>query len=306
MNLNDFEYLVALDDYRSVGKAARALFMSQPALSKFIVRIEKEMGTELFIRIGKGIVPTFAGEYCVEKSREILQLSRQIDNQIDQIKHLESGRIKIGVSLNRAQYFMSEIVPVFNQAYPCIQLIIDDGLPNDLIKKVRSGELDFIYGNHSETFNDLIFDKIASEEMVLVSPNCFNLDSKSFRLEGCQYPCILPEFWKDLPYIHLTAGRLTSRFVDVYISKHKLKPNILFKVPSYELAICAIRQGLGITITIASPNGVENENFSYYSLLTDSGAERVDTSIIYRTDHTLTAAEKKMIDIIKTTYRQQT
>ena len=77
-NVRDFEYITAIAQYGSISKASEALFLSQPTLSKFLQRVEKEVGLPLFHRVGKKFVPTPAGEIYVARSKSILELEQQM------------------------------------------------------------------------------------------------------------------------------------------------------------------------------------------------------------------------------------
>ena len=77
MNVRDFEYIIEIANQRSISKAAASLFVSQPALSKYVQRMEESLGVRLFQRVGKQFIPTYAGERCVEKARQILSDNRR-------------------------------------------------------------------------------------------------------------------------------------------------------------------------------------------------------------------------------------
>ena len=77
-NVRDFEYITAIAQYGSISKASEALFLSQPTLSKFLQRVEKELGLPLFHRVGKRFILTSAGEIYVARSRSILELEHLV------------------------------------------------------------------------------------------------------------------------------------------------------------------------------------------------------------------------------------
>jgi len=82
MNVRDFEYIIEIANQRSISKAATSLFVSQPALSKYVQRMEESLGVRLFQRVGKQFILTYAGERCVEKARQILSLVRSSKNPV--------------------------------------------------------------------------------------------------------------------------------------------------------------------------------------------------------------------------------
>ena len=111
MNVRDFEYIIEIANQRSISKAAASLFVSQPALSKYVQRMEESLGVRLFQRVGKQFIPTYAGERCVEKARQILSLHEQMVNEMRDISMSRAGKIALGVPMGRTDFFMSGIMP---------------------------------------------------------------------------------------------------------------------------------------------------------------------------------------------------
>ena len=100
MNIRDYEYIVTIADHGSITQTADQLFITQPALTKFLQRIEKALGLELFIRKGKQFILTEAGRKYVEVGHIILNLDRQLTAQLSQVAKSHNSRIRLGFSVD--------------------------------------------------------------------------------------------------------------------------------------------------------------------------------------------------------------
>lgn len=91
-NVRDFEYITEIARYGSISKAAEALYLSQPTLTKFLQRVEREAGQPLFHRVGKRFVLTPAGEVYVARAKSILQLEHQLQQELSDLAAMRSGQ----------------------------------------------------------------------------------------------------------------------------------------------------------------------------------------------------------------------
>jgi LysR family hydrogen peroxide-inducible transcriptional activator len=95
MNLKDLKYLIALSDYRHFGKAAEACFVSQPALSMQIKKLEETLGVQLLERTNKSVLFTDMGNATVKRAREIWIQAEEIQKMANQTKDPNSSELNI-------------------------------------------------------------------------------------------------------------------------------------------------------------------------------------------------------------------
>lgn len=100
-DLREQKYIVEIAKVQGVAKAAENLFISQPALSKFLSRTEELYGIQLFERVGKKMIPTYAGEQYLKYAKQIIELDRNFQEQIADIKTMKSGYLAIGSTPGR-------------------------------------------------------------------------------------------------------------------------------------------------------------------------------------------------------------
>lgn len=297
MNVRDFEYISSIARNRSISKAAEELFISQPALSKFLKRLEKEAGTKLFQHNGKTLVPTLAGEFCIEKAMEVLHLNEQINCRITDIAKLKSGRIRIGLPLSRTDHFLSRVLPEFYKKYPNFQIIIKEDAAGTLMQKIRNGELDMIFVNFTDQQPFLHYEIVPEEEMVLAVPARHQLQHYAYSIDGYQFPCLEPNKWAHLPFIILSRDQATRNFTNHYFEQHQIAPPIALEIRNLAQAINAVHYGIGVTITPAIFSD-KTTDIDYFSLPSKEGPTLRKAAVIYRKDTYLSQAECDFIKII--------
>ena len=300
MNVKDFEYIAELGRSGSILKASRALYITQPALSKFLQKAENEAGTLLFQRAGNHLVPTFAGEQCIKTANEILFLNSQLENTLADISRRNRGEIRIGIPISRGDYFIAEILPKFHGLFPEMSINIFEESTKVLLKKLRSGELTMIFINITERYSDLTYNILGREEIVLAAPKALNLRDKAFMHEEYSYPCLKPEDWKDYPFIALNSDQFTHTFADDYMTRHKITPCKILSIRNLGHAVSAVRQGFGITICPSMPGNDGVEYFSLYD--SERGAVKIEAGIVHRQDAYISEAEKALMRFYAQSY----
>lgn len=142
MTLNELRYVVAVAQERSFGRAAARCFVSQPALSVAIHKLEEELGTPLFER-GKGeITVTPLGERIVEQAQKILEEVTRIRELAVGGRNQLVGTLRLGVIHTVAPYLLPDLVPELHRVAPEMPLEIDETLTENLAVGLRSGRLD--------------------------------------------------------------------------------------------------------------------------------------------------------------------
>lgn len=143
MELRHLRYFVAVADGLSFTRAAERLGIKQPPLSLQIRRLEKELGTPLFRRLGRGVELTGAGRLFLEQAREILQQVDQAKMDVKRRARGETGRISLGAS--GACYFhplVGIIMSRFLKLYPDIELRPEEDYTRMVIAGVHAGKFD--------------------------------------------------------------------------------------------------------------------------------------------------------------------
>ncbi len=130
MELREFSYVSMLAQCGSFTKAASKLFITQPALSNYINKVEEELGVKLFDRSSNPLVLTYAGEQYLKRARGILNQMEDMRREMRDITHHKTGRLRIGFPSERIIYMLPLILAPFKTRYPGIDVQVISGPGN--------------------------------------------------------------------------------------------------------------------------------------------------------------------------------
>jgi LysR family transcriptional regulator, hydrogen peroxide-inducible genes activator len=142
MNIRDLKYLVAVADYKHFCKAADACFVSQPALSMQIKKLEETLGVTLFERTNKSVLITDIGKVVIQHAREILQQIDNMKNATKQACDPFSGTLHLGIIPTLAPYLLPHIFTELSEKFPKLTIYLVEDVTANLLKKLSEGKLD--------------------------------------------------------------------------------------------------------------------------------------------------------------------
>ena len=175
-NLKAFYQVVASGNF---SKAANALFISQPALSRQVAALEKELGLQLFNRQGRQVVITDAGRRLMVYAEKIINLSLEARKEMLEFKDLTCGELTIGASTTIANYFLPKILAQYNCRNPGIIINLRIGNSREIEKMVAEGsvEVGLVAGetdilHYQEHFaDDMLYLVVAKDHRFIKSNN---------------------------------------------------------------------------------------------------------------------------------------
>ena len=238
INLNLYKTFYDVAKYKSISKAAKETFTSQPAISKAIKKLEDELNTKLFYRNLDGVMLTDKGKellfYIEEAYNSILVAQRSLTEE----ENLEKGKITIGVPSQIGTFYVFDFIDKFRKLYPNILITIISSGTNDLLKKLQTHEIDFIID--SSPIN-------IPSDSVIVKPlnkvnNCF-IVSKDYDISTSKIKSI-----KDLekyPLILPIPGASNRNLLDELFNKKEVNINNYMNIHTSEMIIGAVKRNLG-------------------------------------------------------------
>lgn len=120
MDTKLIEYIIAIAEEKSLSKAAERLYLSQPALSQRLKKLEDELGTQLFVRERDGLTLTDAGRIYINGGHSILQIKREALHKISSLTHSSKNFLRFACAASSAL----ECIPAFRKDYPEIELMV--------------------------------------------------------------------------------------------------------------------------------------------------------------------------------------
>ncbi len=141
MNLQQLEYIVALDIHRNHVKAAEHCHITQPTLSMMVKKLEGELGVKIFEK-SQPLKPTAAGEIIVSRARTILQEIRNLKEFIRDEKESIDGDFRLGVIPTLAPYLLPRFLNEFLDQHPETSFTVVELQTEEIIKQLKNGRLD--------------------------------------------------------------------------------------------------------------------------------------------------------------------
>lgn len=158
MELRVLEYFLAVATEGSISKAAEALHVSQPNISRQLQELEVELGKKLFMRGSRKVVLTEEGRLLRNRAQEILYLSNKAKTEINQLDTDISGDVYIGSAETEGMRFIAKAIKSLQTDYPQIRIHLYSGNAMDVLERLDNGLLDFglVIGLSSEREYDVI------------------------------------------------------------------------------------------------------------------------------------------------------
>jgi LysR family hydrogen peroxide-inducible transcriptional activator len=142
MNLRDLKYLVSVAKHLHFGKASEECFVSQPALSMQLQKLEAELGVQLLERTNKSVVVTEIGKEIVQRAKQIIQEADTLKEIAQTHQDPLGGVFKLGAFPTIAPYFLPSFVQQTSKKLPTLKLLLTEEKTEDLLKKLKQGDLD--------------------------------------------------------------------------------------------------------------------------------------------------------------------
>lgn len=142
MNIQQLEYIIAVDNYRHFAKAAEASFVTQPTLSMMIQKLEEELGVKIFDRSQLPVQPTPIGAQIINQARVIISQVKQVKDIVQEEKGIVKGSLRIGIIPTISPYLLPNLIKTHTAHGFDIELVIEEATTDQIIEKLTSGTLD--------------------------------------------------------------------------------------------------------------------------------------------------------------------
>jgi len=170
VNLSHFEIFLMVARLKSISKAAKLLFMTQPAISNHIHRMENYYGTKLFNRFSHGVTLTAAGEVVFEYGQKIVALQEAMERAIDSTLHLEDQKLVVGASSNVGNYALPCSICAFKEKYPEVNIRLEIANSAGIIQQVLDRKVDLGVVAGLVENKELKSATVFSDSLVLITP----------------------------------------------------------------------------------------------------------------------------------------
>jgi DNA-binding transcriptional LysR family regulator len=242
MNLKRLEYFCQLAALGNFTRTAKQIGIAQPALSIAIQKLEQDVGLKLINRADKHALLTAEGKVLFKLATELLTNAKQVELELEELKDLERGTIRFGVSAMMGSYYFPKVLTEFKQKYPKIKIHLIDQGTAALEQLLLNGELDLALVRGDLENTQLRYRELVNEEVVAGMGSSHPLATKPTLslAQFCQQPLVL-----------FHEGYFLREVVSQYAKKQQLSLDIRMETNLIELQKSLVRNEVGITTCLS-------------------------------------------------------
>lgn len=256
MTNQQIEYVLAVAECKSFSKASQMLYITQPALSKFIMTIEDQIGCKIFDRTSVPIQLTQAGEIYVEKAKTIKMINKDLENELSDLEQLKSGVLTIGTTPFRGSCMLAKSISAFHQKYQGVKINIIEADQQKLENEILNGNIDIAISTEVPDLKFFNVEFLSQEKLYLAVSN-ENTINETLKDKKVDYNEIIKgddiENAVDLSlfskenFIILSSNQNIN---DIYVNicrNYGFAPNSIIKTEYLETAFAFVLSNLGVS-----------------------------------------------------------
>lgn len=246
MNLKEQQYVITLAECGSISEASKLLYITQPALSIYISKLENTLGVKLFSRIKNRYILTYAGELYVEKAKEMMELCAVFNREVELIRNGQSGRIRIGVQTRRSPYIITNIMTVFSREFPEIQVVFEEGDGKSLERLLNDNHLDVIIYSCDTRRDFMAYINIQTDRLLVAVPRNREIKSLGIWMDGLDYPQLDIKALHKETFILQKKGQSIRSAAEIVFRDNKFTPQRIMEIRNIETTMQLISKGFGV------------------------------------------------------------
>lgn len=245
--LSSYRIFNAVAEAGNLSKAAKELFISQPAISKAVSKLEQSLSVKLFTRNSRGVKLTEEGALLYEYTCSAFEALRQGEESIRKLHTLGMGSIKIGVSTTLCKHLLLPYIQNFIEVYPHIKVNIECRSTSETLALLEDGKLDIgLIGKQFRSRSIDFFPLKKIQDTFVASPSYLaGLHEREPELTGTS-----KDLLQKANLMMLDEKNITRAYLDDYFSKHNIHPAQTLEVSNMDLLIEFSKIGLGIGCVI--------------------------------------------------------
>jgi|SRR6056297_2406389 len=304
MDFKKIEQIVTIAEEGTVSSAAKRLFISQSALSQSLINLEEDLGVQLFKRINKKMILSYAGENYIKASKEILEIKRKTYKLINDVSNNKKGRFTVGITSKRGIEMYSNIYAKFHHRYPDVIINVKESGAKNLESLVKNNNVDIGTVSTKKYIEEINYEKVDSEEVFLIIPASHPLSSLNKLCVEGKYGKISMKnlhLFKDENFIATTKETGLRVLTDKIFDKAGIIPNIIFETSSASPIRHLVKNGIGVGF---DSNKIIHE-IDDIILLSLIPRNIRFLWVAYRKDNYLTEPERYFIKLIKEYYENK-
>ncbi|QLA15638.1 selenium metabolism-associated LysR family transcriptional regulator [Desulfolutivibrio sulfoxidireducens] len=247
MDIRRLQAFCKVYELKSFSRAGEELLLSQPTVSAHIMALESELGTRLFDRMGRTVLPTPAACVLYRYSLEAFDRLENARTEIFALTQRVSGELSIGGSTIPAHYILPGVVAAFRARYPDVAIDLTVGDTQEITERVADGQLSLGVVGAAMDHPDVVCELLMEDELVCIAPPALELPPRSTG-EGV----FDAEFLRLLPWVIREQGSGTRRAFENSLRQQGMdirELRVSIMAHSTLAVLQCVKAGLGVSVT---------------------------------------------------------
>lgn len=313
--LSSYHIFNAVAEAGNISKAAKALYISQPAISRAVSKLEQNLSVKLFIRGSRGVHLTEEGKLLYEHTKSAFDSLRQGEENLRRINNLGVGQLRIGVSTTLCKHILMPYLQNFIQEYPHIQINIQCHSTLEIMELLEEGTIDIGLISEPSSLHQLEFLPVTEVEDIFVSTETYLKNLKLREQEDAnltQTPVRKNRrsaekkasdsslsFFRNGTLMLLDEKNISRQYIEDYFNKNQIETGQILEFSNMDLLIDFSKIGLGISCVIKEfvKNELDNRTLIELPLPVKPGKRSV--GFAYNKTTLQSGSARKFIEIYK-------
>lgn len=242
-NLSSYRIFYTVANTGNISKAAKELYISQPAISKSIQKLEESVGCKLFSRSSRGVVLTDEGKLLYEHVSEAFETLTIGEEKLKRSIELGIGHLKIGVSSTLCKYLLLPYLKEFIRQNPHISISISCQSTNETLRLLEDNKIDIGLIGKPENLKNIHFDYLEEIEDIFVAAKDY---LRNLKARGVPKDHIL----QSSTLMLLDKNNMTRQYIDDYLQENQIVIKDSIDISDMDLLIEFARIGVGVACVI--------------------------------------------------------
>ena len=239
MDFHQLRVFQAAATFGGFTRAAEQLNLSQSTVSQHIKQLETELGSPLFLRVGKRVLVSEAGRLLLQYADRIFQDLTNAEMAVREISALKRGTVRLGVGATTLTYRLPRILGDYNRRFREIELVVVTGTTEFLLAAVKGHQVDLAIVMSPREEPGMRITPLGTEELVMVLHHHHPLARKSV---------LVPDDLRKLRFILYEKRTKMQNLIDSYFETLGFAPQVAMEVESIEAMKSLVRAGLGASV----------------------------------------------------------
>ena len=248
MNKSDLEKIIAIAEEGSMARAAQKLYITQPALSKCLTKVEDSLGEALFVRRPNGMIPTYAGECLVRKAYQIMKLYDDVEMEFCELNQMHRGVLRLGTAERLGALVLPELLLNFKRQYPNIKIEIVEENSMDLEEKLLIGALEIAILCLPLKNANVSYQVFYEDPIYVALPSGHPLNDRAYQKEGSGEKYLDLEKLRGEEFILTRHVKKTRMAADRILANLGNDYEVMMESANIETVIRLVASGLGISL----------------------------------------------------------